>query len=311
MRQAPVSIRILATLLVCLQVFSIVLTVWWGMLLLREDERVTAAAAQRLDLKTQSPARTRAFRQMVIWEGISFVAAIMTTTLIIFAILLRDRRRALALQRFFASFAHELRAPITSVILQADTLQGETPGNRTGVLFKRLLRQTRRLDDQLGQALRIARHIEGRPLSTEPLGLDGLLQRFRKERKELLTGFQLNMQGPPGLQIWADAEGFFMILRNLVENTRRHSGLAEPKAQLTWEASDRQVRFVFSDLGKGSPRNHRGEWPEPGESSSGAGMGLFLTRSLSQGMGGGAHFEGRQGGFRVFFHFPRGHFSRG
>lgn len=309
MRQAPVSIRILATLLVSLQVFSIVLTVWWGMLLLRENARVTAAAAQTLDLKTQSPTRTRAFQQMIIWEGLSFIAAIMTTSLLIFVILLRDRRRALALQRFFASFAHELRAPITSVILQADTLRDETPGKQRGVLFKRLLRQTRRLDDHLGQALRIARHIEGRPLSTEPLAVDKLFSRFRKERREILSGFRLNTQGPPHLQIWADAEGFFMILRNLIENTRRHSGLPEPVADLAWMAEERQVQFVFSDRGKGSPRHHRGEWPEPGDMSPGAGMGLFLIRSLCLGMGGRAQFQGRQGGFQVTFQLPRAHFS--
>jgi signal transduction histidine kinase len=233
----------------------------------------------------------------------------MTTTILIFVILLRDRRRALALQRFFASFAHELRAPITSVILQADTLRGEPSGNLKGALFKRLLRQTRRLDDHLGQALRIARHIEGRPLSTEPLIVDDLLARFRKERRELLSGFRLHTQGPPHLQIWADAEGFLMILRNLIENTRRHSGLPEPAAELTWAVDERQVQFVFSDRGRGSPRHHRGQWPEPGDMSSGAGMGIFLIRSLCLGMGGSAHFHGRQGGFQVAFQLPRGHFS--
>ncbi|MBN8215701.1 MAG: HAMP domain-containing histidine kinase [Spirochaetes bacterium] len=298
MRKIPGSFRILVALLVTLQVFALALTIWWGFLLLREHDRLPGAAAGSPPREARANA---SFHRMVLLEGAAFIAAMGITKAIIILILLRDRRRALALQRFFAAFAHELRAPITSVRLQADTLLASRGRPQRKELLTRLLRQTGRLDDRLAQALRIARHIEGLPVSLEKMDLGGILARFRRERKESLSGFKFETLGPANLCLWGNEEGFLMILQNLVENTRRHGGQKKPAALLTWRAEGDRVYFLFSDQGRGSGRHHAAHWPDPGESSRGAGMGLFLIRSLAQGMGGHASFDGTAPGFRVAF----------
>ena len=108
----------------------------------------------------------------------------------------------------------------------------------------------------------------------------------------------------------ADAAALQMILRNLVENSVRHSRVNPVSVRLTaaslrthaW-CSNTRTTAAASLAGTGRLGRLFGR----GAASSGAGVGLYLVRRLMQRMGGRARFDTAPGdGFRCELWFRVG-----
>jgi two-component system OmpR family sensor kinase len=101
--------------------------------------------------------------------------------------------------------------------------------------------------------------------------------------------------------IQADSGALQMILRNLVENSVRHSGATPVVVRLTASQRDQQVVLEYQDNGVGISASAPilGRLFARGAHSSGAGVGLYLVRRLMQRMGARARFNTAPGeGFR-------------
>ena len=92
-----------------------------------------------------------------------------------------------------------------------------------------------------------------------------------------------------------------MILRNLVENSVRHSRITPVCVRLTAARQGRYVVLEYQDNGRGvaAGTGRLGRLFGRGEASTGAGVGLYLVRRLMQRMRGRARFDTAPGdGFR-------------
>jgi signal transduction histidine kinase len=108
-----------------------------------------------------------------------------------------------------------------------------------------------------------------------------------------VTGEPVELRGDPHL--------LRRLVRNLLENARRHAAGSEVEARV--ERSGNGARLVVADRGPGVPESERERIFEPfyrppgaSETGIGYGLGLALVRQIARAHGGEARCLGRDGG---------------
>jgi signal transduction histidine kinase len=271
---------------------------WWAKLLLRQaariDELEHAALPHQQWLNTH---------RMLFWESGTYYLLVLLATGLLILLYMRDARRSRAIEAFFASVTHELRTPLTSIRLQAETIAESLSGNRgQQELLNRLLEDSQRLESQVERTLELARIEGGGPVFKQAILLKPWLERFVQNWKP--TGVELKLDVPDELEIEADPGCLQVILRNLVENSVRHSAKVPLAISLGFEPPR---TLTFRDNGNGFDGHSRdlGTLFLRGSRSQGAGVGLYLIKVLMDRMGGKARFEGGPG-FAVRLEFAHG-----
>jgi signal transduction histidine kinase len=289
---------------------QISLVFWWATLIERQARRI----AELEELQGAGAGGLRAAQQwsrtrlMLVGESSSFLALLLAISLLLAWLYWREHRRARSMQAFFASVTHELRTPLTSMRLQAEAI---AEGEQRAELALRLLEDSHRLESQIDKTLELARIEGGGPLSEQAIPLQGWVPRTlasvaqaHGERVQLRA--QIDASVPPVL---ADAGALQLILRNLVENSVRHSRVSPVSVQVSASVQGPLVVLSYQDNGHGlAPGSGRlGALFGRGPQSSGAGVGLYLVRRLMQRMGGRARFDTAPGqGFRTELAFRIG-----
>lgn len=272
---------------------------WWGSLLLRQAERIADLERQLGIADSLAQAQWARTQRMLLWESSTLLTLLIAGTIFVIWLYWRDSRRVRATQAFFASFTHELRTPLTSIRLQsetiADRLGAESPHRE---LIARLLEDTSKLEGQVNRALELARIEGGGQLLTRAVSLRGMVERFTQ-------GNDLSVDNQSeDISVLADPSAVQIILRNLLENSKKHSGRSNPRIKIRSETSGGKVRLYVSDDGSRNSDlpEQLGELFQKGQNSTGAGVGLYLSRSLMRQMGGEALFH-RPDGFEAILEF--------
>ncbi len=218
-------------------------------------------------------------------------------------------------REFVANISHELRTPVASLQLLAETLNGEALQEEA--FAKELLGKMRaqidllrQLTDELmdlaliesGQAPIALVEVQASELVAE--ALEPL--RLQAERK----GIELRQAIPRELQVLADPRGIRKVLGNLVHNAIKFTptgGRIEIRAVRRGE----NVEFSVADTGCGIPAEDRPRIFErfykvdrartPGE-SRGTGLGLAIAKHIVEGHGGKISVESVEGRGSTF-HF--------
>ena len=273
-------------------VLQLALVIWWAIVIGRQARRLTQLEALQGvaggGIASQQWSRTRL---MLVGESSSFFALLLAISLLLAWLYWREHKRARAMQAFFASVTHELRTPLTSIRLQAEAI---AEGEHSADLARRLLEDSHRLESQIDQTLELARIEGGGPLSEQavplqnwvPRALEGILAAYG-ERVQL--DLQIDAALPP---VQADADALQMILRNLIDNSVRHSRRDPVKVRIRAHSRGERVVLDYEDNGVGVQHSgaRLGQLFARGPGSSGAGVGLYLARRLIQRMGGRIHF---------------------
>jgi signal transduction histidine kinase len=287
---------------------QLVLLVWWATLIERQARRIAALEAfsgAGQDLTAAQWSRTRL---MLIGESSTFLALLLAISLLLAWLYWREQRRARSMQAFFASVTHELRTPLTSIRLQAEAI---AEGGQRAELARRLLEDSHRLESQIEKTLELARIEGGGSLSDQEIPLHPWLAHSIRDiagahgaRLDLRAHLDASL--PP---VQADAAALQLILRNLVENSVRHSRVTPVSVRLTAARHGRYVVLEYQDNGRGvaAGTGRLGRLFGRGAASPGAGVGLYLVRRLMQRMHGRARFDTAPGdGFRCELWFRAG-----
>jgi signal transduction histidine kinase len=200
--------------------------------------------------------------------------------------LVEAQRRQLA----FAS--HELRSPLARLRVALEMLSGDERV-RAGAE-----RDIAELDALIGELLEASRvQATGAGEHREPVDLLGLVAEEAARSGAEASGQPVVLRG--------DARLLRRLVKNLLDNARRHGGGAQVEARV--ERLDAGARLRVSDRGPGVPEAERERIFEPfyrppgaPETGSSYGLGLALVRQIARAHGGDARCLGREGGGTVF-----------
>jgi signal transduction histidine kinase len=204
----------------------------------------------------------------------------------------RIEQLVLAQGRQLAFASHELRSPLARLRVSLELLTGEP------ALKERAARDVEELDALIGELLEASRlEALGKPDRDEPVDLLGLVA-------EEAARVEAAVEGEP-LVVRGDARLLRRLVRNLLENARRHAGGTGVSARVERVGSG--ARLAVADRGPGIPEAERERVFEPFFRSPGApeagasyGLGLALVRQIARAHGGEARCRPRDGGGTTF-----------
>ena len=197
-------------------------------------------------------------------------------------------------REFIADVSHEIKTPLTGILGAADLMAESDP------LVQMIKKESKRLNALVQQILDLARlEREGETLRLEEVDLAELVPetvaRFRPKARA--AGVALSVAPIPPLRLTCDPQLLAQALANLVENALRHSG--SPRVRVSCDATERAVRLVVEDAGRGVPpeevtrifeRFHRAD-PARAAETGGAGLGLAIVRRIARLHGGDVSCE--------------------
>lgn len=215
-------------------------------------------------------------------------------------------------ERWVSDVAHELKTPLTALLLVGDSLAAEV-NSRNAVLVERLLRELRRLQQLVGDLLELSRLENtlpgGRGLRVQPVDLvllvDQVWQGLRPLADQRGVGLQLS-RDPADAEVivLGDASRLHRALLNLFDNALRFSP-AGSHLQVRLRPGPRWCLLSVRDHGPGLSeedlvhlfeRFYRGDPARVRSSQGGSGLGLSIVQRIALTHGGrvqaGNHPEG-------------------
>ena len=299
------SLRWLAIAAVIWVLLLFVLMAWWGWIVHSQAQRIAELQVVFGSYTPETHARWLRTQRMLIWEGATYFVLLAGVSGALFWLYWRDRRRTNALAAFLASVTHELKTPLTSIRLQAESI-AETA--QPSPLIERLLEDTTRLEGQVEKTLELARLEGGGALALQPMPITTWVQRFcNSGSRNRNVAIDIEAPGTDEVPlVFADPSALRIIFRNLVDNTARHSQATPAHARVRIDRQSNEVCVSFKDDGVGFAGDPRklGDLFFRGTRSQGTGVGLYLVQSLMQLMGGRAEFHVGSG-FEAKLHFQR------
>ena len=223
-----------------------------------------------------------------------------------------ELRRLSALRADFVSMvSHELRAPMASVIGCAQTLNRRwrelTPEQRESFLAL-IESETSRLSDLVGDVLDTSRIEAG----TFPYAFDAVhVEELVRETAAVVSLGQdevrVTTRVPPALPpVQGDRERLRQLLWNLLTNAVKYTATGD-EVEVAAASEDGVVAVSVRDHGPGIPAESQrlifekfGRVSQDGLSKPGAGLGLYIARSIAEAHGGTLDVESASGAGATF-----------
>lgn len=275
-----------------------------------EDGSAKAASAPLDKLQHERNARM----QRYYWEAGFFIAVLLSTVALI-GVTLRARTELLRRQQnFLAAVSHELKSPLASLKLSAETLLLREP-DKAGQkrIAERMVQSTERLAGMVTNLLDTARLDDDRvKLAPESVDLGKLVEHALVPNQLVASsaGVTIRSEVENGLEVLADPTAVQSVVSNLVSNAVKSIAVHGGGTVILTASRERgRVRLDVVDDGMGFEPRLAGQLFErffrPGNElvrrTKGSGLGLFIARrfveldggeiqAVSEGEGKGARF---------------------
>ena len=237
-------------------------------------------------------------------------------------LLWRDIRREVRLaemrSQFVSSVSHELKTPLTSIRMFAETLRlGRSKDKKSQEEYlETIVNESQRLTRLLNNVLDLSKIEQGKMLyHYEPVALDEVIQSAARTMAYPLSqqGFALHVDRENGLpKVQADRDALEQAILNLLSNAMKYSGeardidlsLRREDSQAVIQVKDRGVGIAPSDQKQIFDKFFRGAMPE-NERRTGTGLGLALAAHIVKAHKGTIEVESAPGQGSTFsIHLP-------
>jgi two-component system phosphate regulon sensor histidine kinase PhoR len=214
------------------------------------------------------------------------------------------RRMERVRRDFVANISHELRTPVTSIKLLAETLASGVDERTTREFASRIEQEADHLAQLIAELLDLTTIESGETaLALEALDPDELVADLASRIGPLAERAEVRVRHLPppqtaGVRVMADATRLGQALLNLAHNAVKYSHHGG-EVRLGWEMVGERVRFTVADDGIGVPETHQPRLFErfykvdrsrarSTESALGgsAGLGLSIVRHIAEAHGG-------------------------
>lgn len=265
--------------------FNLSLAAWWLIFGLRQIDFVQSVIPHFAPVQAGNVEDFVRQQRMLISEGAILIVSLILGGGALLYYIVRERKRSLQIQQFFASFSHELKTSIASLRLQAESLADDLRGATPNPLLDRLVRDTVRLEIQLENSLHLSQ-IETSKLFLERIDLRKSLASLEHQ----WPGIAIVVEGDARLR--ADLRAIETILKNLIQNAVVHGGAQRITFRFR-EAEHGLVTITVLDDGAGFRGDVRrlGELFARHNARSGSGVGIFLVKTLVSRMKGNVRFD--------------------
>jgi len=193
-----------------------------------------------------------------------------------------DRNEELR-RRMVTDVAHELRAPLTNIRSELESIQdglSMPTRERIDSLHQETMHLARLVDDLQDLALAEAGRLEIHP---EKVAVATLVRRST-------AGMDIATEGPEDLMVMADPTRAVQVLQNLLTNAMAHGD----GVRVVWQRQDDEAMIQVIDRGAGIPSEELGRIferfyrvdPSRSRHTGGAGLGLSIVKQLVSAHGG-------------------------
>jgi len=239
------------------------------------------------------------------------------------AIFLEDRLEAKMLaqqrDRWASDVAHELKTPLTSIRLLAETLQSRVDAAQA-VWVERLLNETLRLSHLVQDLLELSALNLGAASRSQWRWVDlaSLVQEAWQSLEPLAKPRhqELHLSGLSQIYLWGDEQRLYRLVLNLLDNAVKY-GKPDSPIHVVLSEQGSQVRLEVYDHGPGLPEDQFELVFQPfyrtdtarARSKGGTGLGLAIVRQIVEVHGGTIQLRNhpQTGGLWVQVELPRKH----
>ncbi|MGY4591308.1 two-component system, OmpR family, phosphate regulon sensor histidine kinase PhoR [Thermostichus sp. MS-CIW-40] len=239
------------------------------------------------------------------------------------AIFLEDRLEAKMLaqqrDRWASDVAHELKTPLTSIRLLAETLQSRVDAAQA-VWVERLLNETLRLSRLVQDLLELSALNLGAASRSQWRWVDlaSLVQEAWQSLEPLAKPRhqELHLRGSSQIYLWGDEQRLYRLVLNLLDNAIKY-GKPDSPIHVVLSEQGSQVRLEVYDHGPGLPEDQFELVFQPfyrtdtarARSKGGTGLGLAIVRQIVEVHGGTIQLRNhpQTGGLWVQVELPRKH----
>lgn len=210
--------------------------------------------------------------------------------------------------------AHELRNPLTNIMLNIEWLGGligERDLGELGEFVDRTRRNAERLKKLVNELYKSTKIISGHyELQLEAFDLDGLIEECIQTMQQGHPAYAIVRQGVGGIQLSADKDKIMQVLINYLSNAIKYSA-GSTHIEVVTSVGDGKVIVAVVDKGRGIPKSelpyifNRFYRAEKTRSLEGLGVGLFLSRQIVEAHRGSTWVESVEGeGSTFYFSLP-------
>jgi len=256
---------------------------------------------------------------LIYWLALALVIG---ATAFSMAMLLRDVRRESRLaalrSQFVSSVSHELKTPLTSIRMFAESLLLDwvSDSGQRNEYLQTIVGESERLSRLINNVLDFSRIEQGtRTYRMEPVSLPAVVRRAVRTMEFPLRqqGFEPRLDIDDGIpDIVADADALEQAVLNLLHNAMKYSGdrreislrLYRSGDMAAIEVEDKGLGIKPEDQARIFEKYFRADSPE-NVRIPGAGLGLTIVRHIAEAHGGRIELESRPGeGSRFTLHIP-------
>lgn len=226
---------------------------------------------------------------------------------------LESQQAVRAREEVLAIVSHDLRNPLSAVLLGASLLQmSETLSDEDRQQLDTIHLSAKRMQRLIADLLDVTRLEGGKQLPIEPAALP--VPELLREAYELFKGqaaaSEISLQTHEcDAVVHADRHRVMQVLSNLIGNSMKFT---PPRGVVAVRAEKREQNVVFtiSDTGPGIPRENLSDifspyWQAKRAERFGAGLGLPIAKGIVESHGGRIWVESEQGqGTRFYFTLP-------
>lgn len=258
--------------------------------------------------EAESRARTAERAVWMMVGALFFVIAVGGAVMI--RVLTSEMRLARRKTTFVANVSHELKTPLTSIRLFAEMLQSGRlkDEEKRREYLRTMVSEAERLSRLVENVLSFSRD-GGGASSLEPLDLAELARETALQMNPGLSdnGFTCSFSADGPALVLGDPGALRQVVMNLLSNAEKYSGqgreiqvrCVRDRGQAVVEVMDRGPGVAQSQRGKVFQEFFRGD-DSLTASKSGAGLGLYIARTIARRHGGDVSYAPREGGGSVF-----------
>jgi signal transduction histidine kinase/ActR/RegA family two-component response regulator/putative methionine-R-sulfoxide reductase with GAF domain len=216
-----------------------------------------------------------------------------------------------AKSEFLSRMSHELRTPLNAILGFGQLLQMDPLAPRQSESVGHIVRAGRHLLGLINEVLEISRIEAGHlQLSLEPVPVYETLRQAIELIRPLATGLGASVRAEPideRLHVLADRQRLQQVLLNLLSNAVKYNRPEGTVDVTCAPGADNRLRIEVTDTGEGIAPDKLARLFTPfdrlgAEASSveGTGLGLTLSKTLVEAMGGTLDVESRPGAGSTF-----------